>query len=453
MEIRMQILQIAAAAVGSLGAALSIPIFLQLHWPSPTLWLIKLFASAFSPILFLVGVLSVIIGLITYSLFHIWMGIYVALFFYIHIYRITHAPLESFGLKHAFGANWESKLGAEQKIHFLSSRAILRLPKVPIPRFEQNISFATIVGTERQLLCDVWQPNVNITPSGLAFIYLHGSAWALLDKDLGTRPFFGHLVAQGHVVMDVAYRLSYETDMMSMINDVKRAIYWMKENASTYGVNPTCIVVGGGSAGAHLAMMAAYTSNKPQFTPNDLDEKNLSVCGVVSLYGPPDLKAMHYHTNQQFTTRTAEGKPKKILPIKMSKWLIKAMGKSYYRLHFDKDFTNAGVFPALFGGHPNECPEQYALFSPITHVDKNCPPTMLLQGDHDLMVSLKSLRDLFSRLLKEKVVVVMHILPQTDHGFDLMLPKISPSAHTAMYDVERFLAFLCKKTTSLNYIK
>jgi hypothetical protein len=34
------------------------------------------------------------------------------------------------------------------------------------------------------------------------------------------------------------------------------------------------------------------------------------------------------------------------------------------------------------------------------------------------------------------------MLPQVDHGFDLFLPKISPSAHVAYYDIERFLA-LC----------
>lgn len=38
------------------------------------------------------------------------------------------------------------------------------------------------------------------------------------------------------------------------------------------------------------------------------------------------------------------------------------------------------------------------------------------------------------------VIVAMHLLPQTDHAFDLILPKISPSAHNAIYDVERFLS-------------
>ena len=43
---------------------------------------------------------------------------------------------------------------------------------------------------------------------------------------------------------------------------------------------------------------------------------------------------------------------------------------------------------------------------------------------------------------KEEVAAVLHILPQTDHAFDLIFPKISPSAHNAFYDMERFMALL-----------
>ena len=50
---------------------------------------------------------------------------------------------------------------------------------------------------DRRLLCDLWQPLRGVAPSGLALVYLHGSAWYLLDKDFFTRPFFRHLAAQG----------------------------------------------------------------------------------------------------------------------------------------------------------------------------------------------------------------------------------------------------------------
>lgn len=452
MEITRLIIQILTIVLGCLAALISIPVFVRLHWPAPALWILKLFASSLSPLFASVGVLNIIVGLTTGSVYISLIGIYVAIFFFLHIYRITRPPDASSGFERAFGLNWEIRISAEQKKYFLPGRSILTLPTVPVPSMEQDIPFATIPGNDRKLLCDIWQPSTTVTPSGLAFIYLHGSAWYLLDKDVGTRLFFGHLAAQGHVIMDVAYRLAPETDMMGMVNDVKRAIVWMKENARTYGVNSNTIVVGGGSAGGHLALLTGYTANNPQFTPKELEGKDISVCGVVSLYGPTDLAAMYYHTNQHLTTRLNAGFTQKARPAQLPEWIIKKMGKAYYRFNFDKGFVNAGTFASLFGGHPDECPGQYALFSPVTHIHANCPATILIQGEHDLMASVKTTRFLYTRLLEKKVLAVMHILPQTDHAFDLILPKISPSAHTAIYDVERFLALQIKNAEKPTYL-
>ena len=440
MQIIKSIVQILVIVLGCLAALMSILILLRLHWPSPFLWLLKLLASALSQVLFVVGLFSIIVGIATASVFISSIGLYVTVFFLIHIYSVTRPPDVASGFEKAFGVDWESRITAERKKYFLPTRTTIKLPTVPTPRFEQNISFVTIPGTDRKLLCDVWQPNETVTPSGLAFIYLHGSAWALLDKDVGTRKFFNHLTSQGHVVMDVAYRLAHETNIMGMVHDAKRAIVWMKENASRYGVNPNTIVVGGGSAGGHLALLAAYTANIPQFASNELDGKNVNVCAVVSLYGLAELKSMYYHTNQNLLPRSSSSSEKKAAPMQFPKWLIKIMGKAYYRFHFDKDFANVGVFTILLGGNPNECPEQYALYSPVTHVSPQSPPTLLLHGEHDILVPVNATRILHTRLVEEKVQTVMHILPQTDHGFDLMLPKISPSAHNAIFDVERFLA-------------
>ena len=115
------------------------------------------------------------------------------------------------------------------------------------------------------MLCDIWEPPEKVPHSGLAFIYLHGSAWTLWDKDAGTRPFFRHLVNQGHVIMDVAYRLFPETDFKGMVFDTKQAIAWLKANARVYGIDPDKIIIGGGSAGGHIAMLAAYTEGQQAF--------------------------------------------------------------------------------------------------------------------------------------------------------------------------------------------
>lgn len=443
MEITKLIILILTTVLGCLAALMSILVLIKLKWPSPFLWILKLFASALSFPFTLFGVLCVIAGIATSSAFIAIIGIYVALFFFSHIYKVTRLPNVSSGFESAFGINWENRISAKQKNYLLPSRTIIKLPAIPIPRMEKDISFATIPGTDRQLLCDIWQPNANVNPSGLAFIYLHGSAWTLLDKDVGTRPLFNYLVAHGHVIMDVAYRLAPEMDMMGMVNDAKRAIVWMNENASTYGVNYDTIIVGGGSAGGHLALLTGYTASNPKFTPKELVGKDISVCSLVSLYGPADLEVMYFHTNQQLTTRLNAGTPKKAIP-QMPQWLIKMIGKSYHRFHFE-NFANAGTFAFLFGGHPDECPETYALFSPVNHVHTNCPATLLIHGEDDTMAPIKTTRVLFMRLKEEKVRTVMHILPQTDHAFDLILPKITPSAHNAIYYVERFLTLQIKK--------
>jgi acetyl esterase/lipase len=85
-------------------------------------------------------------------------------------------------------------------------------------------------------------------------VYLHGSAWCMLDKDVGTRPLFRHLAAQGHV----AYWLFPETDLPGMVADAKRALAWMKHHAADLQVRPDRVVVAGGSAGGHLGLLAAY---------------------------------------------------------------------------------------------------------------------------------------------------------------------------------------------------
>jgi hypothetical protein len=196
--------QILVAVTSSIAALLSIPLFFSFRWPAAALWISKILISALSPVLAFVGLVTFFVGLITGSIFLSLIGSYVALVYGIHIISVTRPPAASNGFEQAFGPDWKKSLQAEQKEHFLPSRTTLVLPAVPKPRLEQNIPFATIPGTGRKLLCDVWQPPANVRPSNLALIYLFGSAWYMLDKDFGTRPFFKHLAAQGHVIMDVA---------------------------------------------------------------------------------------------------------------------------------------------------------------------------------------------------------------------------------------------------------
>ena len=378
-------LQVAAIILAGFSTIVSITFFLKLRWPAPVLWFVKLYVSALSPWFALIGWLTGVCGFATGSAYISLLGTYVFFIYVTHIFIVTMPPNAATGFEQAFKINWENKIQSAQKRFFLSERSILKLPEVPEPVLEQNIPFSTIPGTTRNLFCDIWQPNKNISHSGLVFIYLHGSAFYFLDKDFGTRTLFRHLTAQGHVIMDVAYRLAPETNMLGMVNDVKRAIVWMKENADHYGIDPGRVVLGGASAGGHLALLTAYTANDLQFTPIELEGKDISVCAAISMYGSSDFEALYYHTKQHLTTRVNPSGTQKTSPVKMPDWIIKLMGKEYYRLRFDKMDAQSGTTAQLLGCHPDECPEIYKLYSVAGHVHNNCPPTLLIHGNHDIL--------------------------------------------------------------------
>ena len=87
----------------------------------------------------------------------------------------------------------------------------------------------------------------------------------------------------------------------------------------------------------------------------------------------------------------------------------------------------------------------YELASPVTHVNPGCPPTLLIQGDKDLLVPVDATCALYTKLVEAGVPAINVVFPWTDHAFDLLLPQVSPPAQSALYDVDRFLALLFNK--------
>jgi len=390
------------------------------------LWSLKLAAGALSPFWAIIGAAGALLGWVYGALWAVPIGLLGAGIMFWYVIGVSR---EHKGFENAFGAGWKSQIAPEQTGHMLKRRWTPVLMKAsPVPTFERDIPFWTIPGTDRELLCDIWSPSDG-NNSGLAFIYFHGSGWHIGDKDFGTRPLFNHLAAQGHTVMDVSYRLFPEVDMYDMIRDVKRAVAWMKTNASRYGVDPQKVVLGGGSAGAHLAILAAYTPDHAEFSAEELIGADLSVRGVISFYGPTDLIAFYRQTGQQ---------------------RIKHQGDRYYPpLSMDpdapKDMRNAGRLDKIFGGHPEDVPEMYQLFSTNSYIHTGCPPTLLVQGEHDRSVPVDATRTFYNQLVEAGVPAVNVVFPLTGHGFDLLLPQVNPAFQSALYDVDRFLALLVNK--------
>jgi len=419
-------MKILAYILSGLSLLMSVLFLIRLKFPQGFFVLFaKLTAGALSPYWAIMGAVGAVIGWGYQALWAIPIGVVGAGMMIWYVWRCTR---DHKGLEGAFGTGWSDQILPEQAKRMVQKRWtwLLKMKASPEPSFERDIAFWTIPNTDRQLLCDIWRP-ANGNVSGLAFVYIHGGAWYMMDKDMMTRPFFRHLVAQGHTVMDVAYRLCPEVDIYGMTGDVKRAIAWIKANASRYGVNPEKIVLGGASAGGHLALLAGYTPQHPELTPEDLKSADLSVCGVISYYGPTDMLAEYQHTNQQrlvdLDLPSVPIGPDSTMSVRPADWRM----------------------DVLLGGWPQDAPSTWQLASPDTHVHPGCPPTLLIQGNQDLITPVDATRALYAKLVASGVPAINVVFPWTDHAFDVLLPQINPAAQSALYDVDRFLALLLNK--------
>ncbi|MCC7359921.1 MAG: alpha/beta hydrolase [Anaerolineales bacterium] len=334
----------------------------------------------------------------------------------------------------AFGANWQEQIPPELKSGMLAQRWTWKLAAAPGAHVERDLVFATVPGSERDLLADIWSPPDGVAPSGLGFIYLHGGGYSAFDKGGPTEFWFRHLAAQGHVVMDVSYRLIPETNVPGMQGDVKRAIAWLKRNAGRYGVHPDRIVLGGGSAGSHLALLAAYAPHHPLFTPEDMRGMDLSVRGVIGYYNAGDYRR--------------EGKVV-VKPTALERTVAGLLTKFLERwsaAEIAVDSTGDWDSHLFLGGRPDEWPEVYRQVSPIVHVGPDTPPTLQFVGEHDVYVSRIGSVPALHRKLQEAGIPSVYVeFPRTDHAFDLFFPEISPAAQAAMYDVDRFLALMASQ--------
>ncbi|HSJ58266.1 MAG TPA: alpha/beta hydrolase [Anaerolineae bacterium] len=304
-------------------------------------------------------------------------------------------------------------------------------------RFQRDLVYGRNPESGKPLLADLWQPPDGAPRSGLGILYVHGGAWRIGSKDMQTRTFFRRLTAQGHVILDIAYTLWPEAGLHTMVVEVKQAILWLKANAAAYGVDPERIVLMGGSAGAHLALLAAYTPNHPAFQPAR-KAGDTAVHSVVAFYPPVDFLDTSFQGGQDAPAahggldRVGRGMMKRLFSLDAED----VEDKVGRHVGFDDFMT------ALLGGSPDEIPDTYRLLSPIYHVGDHCPPTLLVHGSDDVFGLTPGVHRLHRALQEVDVPVVLVEFPHTDHGFDLILPQISPVAMAATRDVIRFLARL-----------
>lgn len=88
-------------------------------------------------------------------------------------------------------------------------------------------------------------------------VYLHGGGWVV--GSIETHDPFCRLLSEaaGVMILSVNYRLAPEYTFPAGLNDTLAAFHWVVDNAESFGGDPQRVMLGGDSAGANLAAVAA----------------------------------------------------------------------------------------------------------------------------------------------------------------------------------------------------
>jgi acetyl esterase/lipase len=255
----------------------------------------------------------------------------------------------------------------------------------PEVRIDRRIPFAAADGT--QLAMNIYRPaRVGKYP---ALVAVYGGAWQRGSAD-SDEEFNRYLAARGYVVWAIDYRHAPKYKFPAQIDDVRAAFAVIKAQAVSKETDLDRVAIIGRSAGAQLAMLAAYTQGWP-------------LRAVVNYYGPVNLTAGYNN-------------PPVPDPIDSRSTL--------------RDFL---------GGTPQDFPQLYRAASPLSAVKSGLPPTLLIYGGKDRIVESKYGQYLAETLAKSGNRSIFIEIPWADHAFDAVFTGVSNQL--ALYYTERFLAW------------
>lgn len=218
-------------------------------------------------------------------------------------------------------------------------------------------------------------------------IFITGGGFMFAPK---TGSFYNRaqIALSGYVVASIEYHVIANGIYSDAVKDVKAAIRYMRANADKYGIDPSHIAVWGESAGGYLTAMTGTTNGVKEFEVGENLDQSSNVQAAIDVYGLSDLTKIGADYDEaaekaHFTVESPDGKY--------------IHGKNSGLTSLDK-------------------PEVVAKANPISYVDKNDPPFLLIHGIKDALVSPSQTLLLHTALLKVGVPSTRYALTGANHG-------------------------------------
>lgn len=202
-------------------------------------------------------------------------------------WRGTRArPAVMRALDDALGTGWREEIHPSLAAGLRTRPPLLRILLMPFvfrPRGVRRTRNVRYGDAGRFHLLDIYHHRSR--PRGApVLVYLHGGGFHGGRKSVEGRALLFRLAGRGWVTISANYRLRPQATFADHLADVKRLIAWIRDHGHAYGADPDMLLLAGGSAGGHLASIAALTQNDPRYQPG-LEGADTSVTAVASVYG------------------------------------------------------------------------------------------------------------------------------------------------------------------------
>jgi acetyl esterase/lipase len=257
---------------------------------------------------------------------------------------------------------------------------------IPEVRIDRSIPFANPDGV--QLSMNIYRPRQ--AGKYPAIVSIYGGAWQRGSAD-SDDTFNRYIAAQGYTVWAIDYRHAPAYHFPAQSEDVRSALTYIKQHATEYETDRDRVAVIGRSAGAQLAMLAAYR------------DPPIPIRAVINYYGPVNLTA------------------------------------GYQNVPSPDPIESRATLRAFLDGTPQSVPELYRQASPINAVKPALPPSLLIYGGKDHIIESKYGKNLAQQLRSQGNQAVFIEIPWADHAFDAVFSGLSNQL--ALYYTERFLAW------------